>query len=216
MSSKFRRESNRRVRENVQQALADTSSYTKGRLPRVRQNMIEAVGIEMVFNQLRECGWVDIQDEPDDVFYDDLFGDCYDPVVNNDMNPNVLAKQEAAAIEQIKNDGVWVMVAKHRDPTEYVEYEDDREWHETDSCGGFVGGDFWGSGYDIDFMIGLIDAIGGCYHVPKWRDIHHDPRYRPSTWWSAMYFAGLPTPEGFDIKHYEWTTLAVGPVYEVT
>jgi hypothetical protein len=184
-----------------------------GRLPRVRQNMIGEAGVEMVFNQLRECGWVDIQDEPDDLFYDDLFGDCYDPVVNNDINPNVLAKQEAAAIEQINNDGVWVTVAKYRDPTEY---EDDREWHETDSCGGFVGGDFWGSGYDIDFMIGLIDAIGGCYHVPKWRDIHHDPRYRPSTWWSAMYFAGLPTPEGFDIKDYEWITLAVGPVYEVT
>lgn len=73
---------------------------------------------------------------------DDLMGDCFDPILNTDIPPGQLKKDKSAFLRRVSAQSVWAF---------YVEYWDGREWHQSDMCGGFVGNDFFGSGYEVGF-----------------------------------------------------------------
>ena len=72
---------------------------------------------------------------------EDLKGDCYDPGINKDVSPEKLKEQEIEFERRVSDEGVHGIVS---------EYWDGTEWCHADSCYGFVGGDWKGSGYDDD------------------------------------------------------------------
>ena len=81
---------------------------------------------------------------------DDLKGDCFNPHVNSDINPNRLAREEREFEDRVYREGVWGFRA---------EYWNGEEWIETDSIWGFVGDDFIGSGYDDDLVESALDSL---------------------------------------------------------
>lgn len=87
---------------------------------------------------------------------DDLKGDCFNPDVNTDINPNRLAREEREFEERVNSDGVWGYRA---------EFWNGSEWIETDSIFGFVGDDFNESCYDDDLMESALDALAECQAV---------------------------------------------------
>lgn len=83
---------------------------------------------------------------PDDFAdLDNLFGDTYDPSVNTDIDPAVLAEQKQEEIDRINRDGVWGMIAEY-------ECSCCGRWTEADSVWGFIGDDWKGSGYEADLF----------------------------------------------------------------
>lgn len=76
---------------------------------------------------------------------DNLLGDCFDPNVNSDVNPNTLKQQRIEEIDRINSDGVWGIVGEYMCPHCDT-------WIHADSVWGFVGEDYEGSGYDTDVM----------------------------------------------------------------
>lgn len=94
---------------------------------------------------------VAIPDEHCDM--DDLKGDCFNPDLNDSINPNRLAREEREFEERVNRDGVWGFRA---------EYWNGAEWIETNSIWGFVGDDFIGSNYDDDLMESALDALSVC------------------------------------------------------
>jgi hypothetical protein len=84
---------------------------------------------------------------------DDLKGDCFNPRVNSDINPNKLARDEKEFEERVASEGVWGFRA------EYWNYA---EWIETDSIWGLVGDDFIGSCCDDDLMESALNGLSEC------------------------------------------------------
>ena len=70
-----------------------------------------------------------IRMEPDDVCdMEDLKGDCFNPRVNDDIDPDVLAEQERDFEDAVRQYGVWCLLAEYKD--------EDGEWTTCDSiCG---------------------------------------------------------------------------------
>lgn len=83
---------------------------------------------------------------------DDLLGDTFNPVANPDIPAARLERERAAEIERINRDGVYGVIGEFRPTTNGA-------WIESDSCYGFVGDDWKGSGYDLDIMRTTIDAL---------------------------------------------------------
>jgi hypothetical protein len=84
---------------------------------------------------------------------DDLKGDSFNPDVNDDINPNRLAREEREFEELVASEGVWGFRA---------DYWNGVEWIETDSVWGFVGDDFIGSNYDDDLIESALDGLSKC------------------------------------------------------
>jgi hypothetical protein len=82
----------------------------------------------------------------DDTYtFEHLCGDVYNPEANPDINPTVLARQKRAFRARVNREGVFGAVMQCRDtPT--------GEWVDVESGWGYVGDDFIGSGYDIDYL----------------------------------------------------------------
>lgn len=100
-----------------------------------------------IFKQLERDGLVEIERTRDnDLSFDDLAGDAFTPAANPDTKPATLARRASAFRQRIREDGVWIM-------TLLVEDE------EITSCGGFIGDDFYGSGYDDDFFSEAIEML---------------------------------------------------------
>lgn len=97
------------------------------------------------FEQLKRDGIARIEKIADEFYnFDDLCGDAFNPEVNDDIDPAQLRKEKAAFKQRVKRSGVWIMEL-------LVNGE---------SCGsicGFVGNDFYGSGYDTDFYNTAIE-----------------------------------------------------------
>jgi hypothetical protein len=149
------------MRGSMQEALTGQQTYTRGRLPQVWQHFQRSTEIRWAFDHFHKLGLVRLEREPDDQSFDDLFGDCYVREVNTDINPNVLAKQRKGAERRLELEGQWVICAQFntgwREPNTQVIWGD--EW-ETDECiGGFVGEDFWGSGYEEDLRLAALDGL---------------------------------------------------------
>ena len=87
---------------------------------------------------------------------DDLMGDTYNPEVNADIAPDLLARDKAKFIRQVNEEGVFGYVLEKWNPAPGVGYE------HVDSCFGFVGQYQEGAeGYDHYIVAELKSQIGG-------------------------------------------------------
>lgn len=149
----------KRLRGNIKTALRGEHSFIGGRLPTVWRNFIREAEIETVFEWFVGERLVDIREEPDDYMsMDDLAGDAFDES-HADTIPGglrALRRQKKDFDLRVEEEGVWVVDA--------VFYDTDGTSEITESIGGFVGDDFWGSGYEEGLMMaalaGLFEARG--------------------------------------------------------
>jgi len=92
--------------------------------------------------------------EDDHSTFSDLAGDCFNPEINTDMRPCDLKRQENNFRSRISKSGVWTMIAQYWTGREW-------EWLEGvnhNTISGFVGNDFFGSGYEWQVMEAAMDA----------------------------------------------------------
>jgi len=94
------------------------------------------------------------RDEDDHCSFDDLAGDCFNPDVNPDIDPAKLKREENTYKAKIRRYGVW---------TYQSSYWTGRSWEDSDylehsAICGFVGSDFFGSGYEVQIMEEALDA----------------------------------------------------------
>jgi hypothetical protein len=92
----------------------------------------------------------------EDSIFDDLSCDMFNEEVNSDIAPIQLRKEASAFKRRMREQGVWTM---------WAEYWTGREWENleglNDNCiGGFVGHDFFGSGYELQIMEDALEAYG--------------------------------------------------------
>ena len=107
----------------------------------------EIAKVKAIFQQMEKDGVATVTREPDSYFtFADHCGDCFDPEINNDIDPDELATQRKRELARFNRNGAWYH-------TLYVLGE------EMDSIAGFVGKDFYGSGYDIDFYAKALKGI---------------------------------------------------------
>ena len=69
----------------------------------------------------------------DDYDIEDLKGDSYDPIVNSDIDPEKLRREEIAFERAVKRYGVYFLVLEVWNPAI------GKGWELVDSCGGVVG-----------------------------------------------------------------------------
>lgn len=81
------------------------------------------------------------------------------------LEQDEFADARASEYERANRDGVWGVI------TEYFD-EASREWVQADSCWGFVGDDWNGSGYDIDMKRAALAARTKSLLV--WRSMCHN------------------------------------------
>ncbi len=118
-----------------------------------------------VWPMLELWGLVRLDIVPDEVcMLEDLAGDCFNPDVNTDIPPARLAEEYRHFCDRVDRDGVWGIVGEWRLPIDAA-VDDADAWQHADSCFGFVGDDWKGSGHDADIMRqamrDLVDAIFG-------------------------------------------------------
>jgi len=117
------------------------------------QNAWEEAKNRALFEMAERDGLVRITMEADKFFsVEDLEGDCFDPAVNSDVKPELLAEERQYFFDRIEHDGVWgaVLSCRHTDGT----------WDDhVDSIWGFVGDDFIGSGHDADFHSTAVEWV---------------------------------------------------------
>ena len=175
--------------------LTDGRSYTNGRLPRVWDRLPMDVAINAVFGRLEEQGYVQMREEPDDLCFADLVGDCYDPDVNSDINASLLKKQENQERERISVEGVWCQTSGWR-----TDRDDDFEL--ADSCGGFIGDDFDESGYSEDLKNAAITELALAVGAPRLREAHSDPRQAALVFLFTLQLMGLDV--GGRLEDFRW------------
>lgn len=91
------------------------------------------------FAVLKHDGLATIKKNPDAYYtFAEHEGDCFNPQVNTDIAPEELKRQRRREMARFNRQGVW-----------YHTLEVLNEEH--DSISGFIGNDFYGSGYDIEF-----------------------------------------------------------------
>lgn len=86
--------------------------------------------------------------------FDDLAGDCFNPDANPSVDAEQLKREAKNFRNRIARSGAWIMVS---------EYWTGRHWESLEgidgnSIGGFVGHDFFGSGYEKQVMQAALDA----------------------------------------------------------
>jgi hypothetical protein len=84
----------------------------------------------------------------------DLKGDAFNPEVNPDIPADQLKREERSFEARIRRSGAWVMIS---------EYWTGRYWERhgdmmDNIIGGFVGHDFFGSGYELQVMQSALDG----------------------------------------------------------
>lgn len=108
---------------------------------------------EPVGNRQKHDGLVRLKVESDECCdLEELLGDYFDPVINTDVKPNKLAEQKQHEIDRINRDGVWGIVGEYLCGACL-------QWVVANSCWGFIGEDWKGSGYDLDCMEVTLDAL---------------------------------------------------------
>jgi hypothetical protein len=116
------------------------------------------VDIRSRWQEAEDQGLVRLNVVPDYCTDDEyLFGDTYDPDVNSDIRPAVLARQKKEAIERIDRDGVWGIES---------EFYDGEEWVSADRIWGFVGDDWKDSGSDLDVCVAALDKLAALEFCP--------------------------------------------------
>ena len=200
MTSNFRQATLELMRKQLRTRVRGEGSYAPGQLPRCWESAVRDMGIETVFDVLKYAGRVHLSEEPFAcISMEDLKGDRFDPHINCDVNKNVLAKQEREFERRVKQEGVWGAVARVNPGYEM------HSWEDVDSVWGFVGDDFWGSGYEHDLMWAAIDAFARHVGAPLWHDCHPDPKQRPFVFLTTLALIGVDLPGKWQEKA-AWTT----------
>jgi len=110
-------------------------------------NWIKSANLYAQFQQLNREGIAKIKKEVDEYMsFDDIKGDCYDPDINSGIKKSELQRQERNERARFNRNGVHLMTLKC--------LGDDIE-----SIGGFIGNDFYGSGYDDDFYSAAMQLV---------------------------------------------------------
>lgn len=104
-----------------------------------------------IFEQLKRDDLADIQKAIDEHYtFEDSIGDCFCHITNPDIDPKELKRQKINARSRFNRLGAY-------DMTLVI------DGIQSDSIGGFVGNDFYGSGYDTDFYKIAIDELSNSY-----------------------------------------------------
>ncbi|UCW44093.1 hypothetical protein [Vibrio phage F23s1] len=145
--SKFDRE----LQKQKDRYAANPDLYGKQTEESLIQRWIDNAYSKAVFQQLERDGLARINKETDSFYsFADHAGDCFDPEVNKDIDPAELKRQRKNELARFNRQGVY--------------YHELIVLGETlGSIGGFVGNDFYGSGYDIDFYNTAINHIASVY-----------------------------------------------------
>lgn len=172
------------MQKQMKRRLSERYSYVESSLPTAYVNMISEMGVHYVFLALQELKLVTLKREPDDwVSYDDLMGDSYDPEANPDIDPNVLKKQEEAFRQRIDVEGVYVYSSAYLLP--------DGTTEDSDTIGGFVGNDFFGSGYEPQVMLAALDEVARVFGVPEYDACTPSITDAAEVFLTTLQFAGL-------------------------
>lgn len=91
-----------------------------------------------------------------DVDVDNLFGDTYNPKVNDDIPASRLERERKEEIARVDRDGVWGVQAQ---------YFDGKRWETSDSCYGFIGDDWKGANFEVDAMKSAMNAADNALSV---------------------------------------------------
>ena len=176
--------------------ICDGRSYCRDRLPAIWCHLPMDVATDVVFNRLETRGYVALARVPDhDSTFEDLVGDCYCPVANHNINPNVLNKQERAERERILSEGVWGYEA-------FYCVDQQGPTNMTDSIWGFLGDDFWESGYGGDLKESALDALADAVGAPLLREAHEDPRQAAYVFMFTLQLMGLDV--GGRLEDFRW------------
>lgn len=102
-----------------------------------------------------KTGKISVSRERDEyASFSDLCGDVFNPEVNKDIPPAELKRQERVYRRRFNRTGCWVMVARYWTGR----YWEDQKGLVDNSIGGFVGYDFFGSGYELQMLEGALAA----------------------------------------------------------
>ena len=82
---------------------------------------------------------------------DDLKGDCFNPKYVDHISADRLKREEKEFEERVALEGVFGIIGEYLCPC-------CGEWANADSCWGFVGDDWQGSGYDHDVMLTAVES----------------------------------------------------------
>jgi hypothetical protein len=102
------------------------------------------------WNKLQPAGLVKVHAVPEIDYYDDSYIDDWDLPEEEKQEE----KEKIAA--RIEREGHWIYSTMYR-----VSEQD--TWKVADNIGGFIGRDFFGSGYDIDLYCAAITALDLAY-----------------------------------------------------
>jgi len=87
--------------------------------------------------------------------FDDVAGDTYRVELHADTVPGgerTIRAEEKRERARVDSEGIWGIVGEYQCPT-------CGSWVAADSCWGFIGNDWAGSGYDEDIMAATLDAV---------------------------------------------------------
>lgn len=112
--------------------------YTKD-LSKLKKQWFKSAIAKASFDLFVVDGLATIEKHEDNFYtFTDHAGDCYCPITNGDIDPKELRRQEKNERARFNRQGCFYIVLNVLG-------------NELDSIGGFVGNDFYGSGYDDDF-----------------------------------------------------------------
>lgn len=196
----FRRKAIECMRKALKDRLNTRVSYSPGSLPTAWANCISDTGVRMVFELMEKNHYVRILQEPDDLSFDDLFGDAFDEANARYMAGGMreLEAQKRAAKNRLLEAGQWV---------HFVEFlNSDGDWAIADSIGGFVGDDFDHSGYAEGMMAEALSEFASARGLPPWWVCTHNDRERPFVFITTLLLSGVRL-DGCDPEEFKWAQL---------
>lgn len=99
-----------------------------------------AAAIALPWHHYEELGLVKLDAEPEYEPYDDSYIDGY-----TDLSEEAKNEAKADIQQRLHNEGLWIAVS-------YFRLSAEDKWVQADSCGGFIGADYIGSGCDTDLQ----------------------------------------------------------------
>jgi len=111
------------------------SDIKKHGIPKALFNLFVNDGLANITKEV--CGFYTFEDHA---------GECFCPIVNDNLSPAELKRQEKKERARFNRQGCFAM-------TLYI------LGNKVDSIGGFVGNDFYGSGYDNDFYTQAYEIL---------------------------------------------------------
>ena len=193
------------MRARLKERMNSGNSYGKHSLPMSWHNCMNETALDAVWKMLEAGGYVRLESCPDDLSFDDLYGDCFDESHADTIPGGMreLRAQKKRAIERLDEDGQWYWQALIADLGSGIP-DDGVGWEMVDSIGGFVGDDFEHAGFKPEMLTAGMDAIADQYHTPHWRDCTPDVRQRAQVFVAGLIMGGLDIGE-YTLEDFSWS-----------